>query len=130
MDGDGTIDWTSKRAHVRITWKFIIRFRKRSEQQPRLPNWEISNIQDISKGGCYFLSSSLYATGDILDLEIQFPFLGKPMHFTGEVRRCEIKDTKDVAKYGVGVQFMEMDEAKKNYFIEALDKFLKEHPTK
>jgi len=117
------IRWANKRAHPRISWNFIVRFRLHNNERPQ--GWEVSVIRNISLGGCYFYSNIRYEIGQILDIEVQFPSLLEPMKFVGEVKRYEENLDASVHIYGVAIQFQGMDEKKKNTFIETVNFFLK-----
>lgn len=119
--------WINKRAHPRINWSFIARYRPKDDASS---GWEASTVKDISEGGCFFHSKTPYKIGDVLDVLIQFPALPKPMRFTGEVRRCESGDDKAAMMYGIGIKFLDMDEEKKKEFINTITFFLKKEQKK
>ena len=82
-------------------------------------------IFDISEGGCFFFGGFPHKAGEILELEIRFPILEEYMRFRGEVKRCEQDKTKHFPRYGLAVQFIEMDEQKKKQFVDTINFFLK-----
>ena len=55
-----------------------------------------------------------------MEIEIQFPLLKGYMRFVGEVKRCEADKNKLPVRYGVAVQFLEIEEEKKKEFINSL----------
>lgn len=115
--------WASKRLHPRISWSFSVRFKPHESKNRGV--WGVSLVKNISVGGCYFYSNIPYKIGQILDLEIKFPVLMEPMGFVGEVRRCEYNEEEKTGIYGLGVQFIEMDESKKDNFIKTVEFFLR-----
>ncbi len=119
-------NWNEKRLHPRISWNFVVKYRP--QQSKDSANWEVAVIQNISKGGCYFFSRIPHKTGEILDIEIQFPNLLAPMKFLAEVNRCAHSSDPSLPKYGIGVYFTEMDESKRIIFEQTLEFFLKKHP--
>ena len=116
------MNFQERRLWPRISWNFIIKFRQQKKPEA---NWEVSLIQNISKGGCYCFGRIPLELGEILDIEIQFPTLEDPMKFVGEVKRCERSRDKNLAIHGIGIQFTEMDEGKRDTFYQTLDFFLK-----
>lgn len=107
-----------KRQFPRISWNFLVKFKAVASESER---WEVSTIQDLSKGGCGFFTGIKYTVGEILDIQIQFPALRDPVHFQGEVKRCEEKGST----FLIGVRFINMDETKTQEFNQMLDFFLK-----
>jgi len=89
-----------------------------------LSDLQVSTIQNISRGGCSFFSNASYNLEERLHIEIKFPSLREPMKFLGIVKRCEFNKEHKISPYYIGVQFTEMDEAKKNIFFQTLDFFL------
>jgi len=47
------------------------------------------------------------------------------MHFTGEIKRCEIDKNKYPVRYGIATCFLEVGEEKKKAFLETINFFLK-----
>ena len=119
---DDEIKWQNLRKHPRIAWNFVVKFRLKDN--PDL-NWQVSTVKDISEGGCFFYSNVSYEIGQHLDIRIQFPSLGVPMEFTGEVKRCEERKSGELKMFGLGVLFLEIDEEKKKQFIDTIIFFLK-----
>ena len=112
-------NWDEKRTKPRIAWSFVAKYRPSQDESRQ--EWEVSCIQDISQGGCSFTSRFPFDIEGRLDIEIQFPALEGPMRFVGVVKRCD----KRASLYFIGVEFIEMDEVKKNIFFQTLDFFLK-----
>ncbi|MBU2541215.1 MAG: PilZ domain-containing protein [Candidatus Omnitrophica bacterium] len=110
------------RRYPRISWNFIVKFRLKTSQDSK---WFISNITNISQGGCFFYSPVPYEIGQTLEVEIQFPRLTQPMHFLGEVRRKVDEENALNSRYGIAVMFLEMEEEKRKEFLESIDFFLK-----
>ena len=115
MDKD--INWQERRAHPRIAWHFVVRFK--SHQSSR---WDFSTLKDLSLGGCYFISSKPFELGEILDLEIKIPSLNTSLGFTAEVRRCQ---GEKMGVNAIGVSFIQVDESQKKALQQTVDFFLK-----
>ena len=112
----------NRRAYPRVTRHFSARFRS---QEDMGSDWEVPIIENISRGGCYFYSTKPDRIGQLLDIEIQFPALGKPVHFTGKIKRMATNDQMRVRRFGMGVSFTSMDAQHKAGFIDTLAFFLK-----
>jgi hypothetical protein len=119
-----------RREFPRIIWHFVLRAKPYAQGEAGPPaagtaNWEISAVQNISRGGCSFFSNFPYKPGDLLDIGIQFPSCPDLIRFLGEVRHCHPRVSGISSTYYLGVKFMEIDEAKKGLFYQSLDFFLK-----
>jgi c-di-GMP-binding flagellar brake protein YcgR len=123
MEADN--NWVNKRMHPRIAWSFMVRFRLQKDDG--LQGWEVSVINNISLGGCRFSSNIPFNAGEALEIEVTLPLLTEPMKFIGEVKRCIPRDDAKVKIYDIGVQFLDMDQNKKDKFIETVTFFLKKH---
>lgn len=119
---------TERRRYPRISWNFFVRFRRKGIPDSR---WEMSHINNISEGGCFFISSEPYLVGWILEIDIQFPQLIKGyMRFSGDVKRCELDKNSKSPRYGIAVCFLEIDEEKRRAFLETINFFLRKQETK
>lgn len=118
-------NWINKRMHPRIAWSFMVKFRP--HKGDGLQGWEVSVINNISLGGCRFYSNIPFNTGEALEIELTLPLLTEPMKFIGEVKRCIPSEDAKVKIYDIGVQFLDMDQDKKDKFIETVTFFLKKH---
>ncbi|MBN1794346.1 MAG: PilZ domain-containing protein [Candidatus Omnitrophica bacterium] len=115
-----------RRAYPRLVRHFSARFRP---QEDTVGAWEVPIIENISQGGCYFYSTKPYRIGQLLDIEIQFPALGKPVHFTGKIKRLATNEQMRVRRFGMGVSFISMDAQHKAGFVETLAFFLTKQKT-
>ena len=112
--------WQNKRKHPRISWGFMIKFKQDGSDS----GWEgVSTVRDISEGGCSFNTSCEYRVDQVLELEIKFPSLRDPMPLRGEVKRSTRGTGPNL--FFVGVQFLKMDEPKRNELTGILDFFIK-----
>jgi c-di-GMP-binding flagellar brake protein YcgR len=118
-------EWLSRRQHPRIAKRFVVKFRPKGAQDAQ---WEISTLNNVSEGGCSFFSDVAYALGQNLELGIQFPIFKEYMNFLGAVRRCDPDKNRVPVRYLMGVQFTEIEEAKKKEFIDNLNFFVKKMP--
>jgi len=114
-------EWGKARKHPRISWSFVAKVRLIEADE----KWQMTNVKNISEGGCYFYSGQVYEIGKTVEMEIKIPRIEEPMYFIGEVKRCEEKNRGTTQLYGIGVQFQRMDEEKKDKFIETVVFFLR-----
>ena len=110
------------RRHPRISWNFQVKFRLRGVKDAK---WLLSNIINISEGGCFFYSPIGFEVGQILEIEILIPRLLKPMHFIGQVRRKEGDENAMTLRFGIAIMFLEIEADKKKDLIESINFFLK-----
>jgi hypothetical protein len=115
-----------RREFPRIIWHFVLRAKPHAQQEAG--RWEVSAVQNISRGGCSFFSNFPYQPGDQLDIGIQFPSCPDLIRFVGEVRHCHPRVAGIASTYYLGVKFVEIDEAKRELFYQSLDFFLKKAP--
>ncbi len=111
-----------RRKYPRIKWNFVMRFRIKDFEDIK---WEISNIEDISVGGCLFYSPVPFQVGQILDIQIHLPRLQEFMFFNGEVKRVQSESVVAFTRYAVAVSFTFLEEEHKRIFTETIDFFLK-----
>jgi len=114
------------RRHARISWGFLVRHKPQGEQEART---ELSTIRDISIGGCYFASQRPYPLGQILDLSVKLPGLKDPLVFQGEVKRSS-PGGETPGMWFIGVEFVNIDGAKKDEFTQVISFFLKKQAKK
>jgi hypothetical protein len=117
----------NQRRFPRVGWSFMVRFRPKGVPDAK---WEMTTINDISEGGCFFYSGSSYGIGDVLEVEVQLPALQGYMRFNAEVKRCQGDTSRHLPRYGLAVEFFGMDEARKKQFIETITFFLKRQEKK
>lgn len=116
------IEGTNRRAYPRVAWNSAVKFRPRWGGM----DWEVSKIQNISVGGCYFDSVYPYETGETMEIEIRSTFLKGTVKFLGNVRRCEVKDKGLEKRYGIGIQFIEIVEDKEDTFTKTIQSFMRQ----
>lgn len=92
-----------KRQCIRLDEHFVISYKKKGCSE----GYDITNINNISKGGLFFISHVNYPIRTTLELIVTFPFR------KGKERAKIISNVVNVIKkgkrYGVGVQFIRMD---------------------
>jgi hypothetical protein len=111
-----------KRQHPRVQWNFIMRFRIKDLDDIK---WEISNIEDISVGGCLFYSPLAFQLGQILDIQVQLPRVQEFMSFRGEVKRIRTQKVGAFEKHAIAISFSYLEEAHKQKFVDTIDFFVK-----
>jgi len=94
---------TEKRQCVRLDKNFVISYKRELGSD----GYDITSINNISKGGLFFISHVNYPIGTALELIITFPFR------KGKDRAKIISKVVNVIKkgkfYGIGVQFIRMN---------------------
>jgi len=108
-----------KREFSRILWNFVILHKL--YEKGGLIGWDTAFIKDISLKGCYFSSSRIYETGQLLDLQIFLPILRNPLFLIGEVKRCE--GHKQLSIYGIAVAFVDLNTEQKNILKQTVNFF-------
>lgn len=71
-----------RRQTVRIKKHFILRFFLKNEPTKAL---EISQVEDISKGGICFTSTINFKKGDILGIELRTPYISDAINLEGTI---------------------------------------------
>ena len=112
------------RRHPRISWAFIVKFRRWAKES----SWQSSTIKNISVGGCYFGSMNDFSSGEILEIQVKLPAIKEPLLFKGQVKRCDRQEGGNI--YFVAVEFLEMDESKKEEFTRVMTFFIKKQNNK
>jgi len=115
-------NWEEKRSHPRIPRRFIMRARAQTDETKR---WDMPILENISLAGCYFISSVRYEPDQMVDIEVQLPVSPEPMRCVGKVLRIEPKGEVPDSPCGIAVQFLEVEEDKKQKFQEVVDFTLK-----
>ena len=94
---------TEKRQCVRLDKHFVISYKRELGSD----GYDITSINNISKGGLFFISHVNYPIGTALELLVTFPFR------KGKERAKIISRVVNVRKkgkrYGIGGQFIRMD---------------------
>lgn len=71
-----------RRQSLRIKKHFILRFFLKNTPATAI---EVSQIEDISKGGLCFTSTVNFKNGDILNIELRTPYLTDVINFEGTI---------------------------------------------
>lgn len=110
---------TEKRQCVRLDKNFVISYKRELGSD----GYDITSINNISKGGLFFISHVNYPIGAALELIIAFPFR------KGKERTKIISNVVNVIKkgkrYGIGVQFTKMDKTVLSEFHSFIDNIKK-----
>lgn len=73
---------SERRQHMRIKKNYIIRF---SEKGNAVVNIEVSQIENISRGGVCFNSTIPFQKGIDVAIEMRTPYLAESIYFEGHV---------------------------------------------
>jgi len=76
------IEQTERRQFVRIRKNYIIRFYVKSNPSLR---FEMSQVENISKGGICFTSTVSFSPGDVLAIELRAPYVVGTVFLEGKV---------------------------------------------
>jgi len=114
-----------RRKHKRLSRRFICRFRP-FEGEKGKGAWQVSTTKNISMSGCYITTSEPAEKGTVLELEVQMPQLqGGFIRMIGEVTRNEVlQNVPGLTVFGLGIDFMKFDEAKKEQMRKLLEELI------
>jgi len=98
-----------KRQYKRITQRFVIRFRLRTETGAG--GWNMATCIDLSAGGVLFNFDHPLEAGTELDFKIDFPAAKEPILCVGKILRVETKPDSFLCR--VAVIFTDIDDAQK-----------------
>lgn len=113
----------TKRIAPRINRSFITRFRAHTPDAAE--SWQTATLQNISATGCLFSCQQYYAPDALLDILIEFPGIDGPIAFIATVKRCQGKTLLNTVVYSIGVEFREIDQVKKDMFLQRLSFLVK-----
>ncbi len=88
--GAGNADQSERRQYARIKKNYIIRF---SDKANPSVNIQVSQVENISRGGVCFNSSIPFTVGTNVAIEMRTPYLAESIYFEGNVL-----GTKEVIK--------------------------------
>ncbi len=77
-----------RRQFIRIKKNYIIRFCEKNN--PSL-KFEVSQIENISKGGLCFTSTLSFEPGSLLAIELRTPYVADTIYLEGKVLDCREK---------------------------------------
>ncbi|MFH0754467.1 MAG: PilZ domain-containing protein, partial [Candidatus Omnitrophota bacterium] len=69
-----------RRQHVRIKKNYIIRFHEKSNPAVK---FEVSQIENISRGGLCFTSTTLFPVNLVLSIELRTPYITDTIYLEG-----------------------------------------------
>ena len=105
-----------RRQSVRIKKNYLVRFRQK--ENPFLM-YDISQIENISRGGLCFTSTISFNTGETLSIELRAPYLPNTIYLEGTV--CQAEEKVLGLIYQIRLQFQNLTP----FAAEALDKIEK-----
>lgn len=98
------------REYIRISLHHLIKYKVKDFDEKKL-----SFAQNLSAGGALVYLSQEVRPGDLIELEILFPFYPEPIRVKAQVRRA--KYLKRFKKYKVGIKFIEINQKVKQKII-------------
>ena len=102
-----------RRKHLRIYRNFIVSYREKSKADSLN---QVSQVNNVSKGGVSFSSTYPLKQGDILIVDLKAPFISDDIHLEGFVVDCREKVSGMI--YEIRLQFQDVPEQ----VLAALDK--------
>ena len=99
----------NRRKHVRVYRNFILSYHLKEAGSG---SHEMSQVNNISRGGINFSSTHELKPGDELIIELKTPFLSDKIDLPGKVLESSPKIPNLI--YAVRVQFMELTDAAKD----------------
>ena len=75
-------DGENRRKHIRIHKNFILMFYFKNDPQATI---DVTQLNNISRGGMCFLSSKYLSAGMELVIELKTPFISEAVYFEGKV---------------------------------------------
>ncbi|MFO8052575.1 MAG: PilZ domain-containing protein [Candidatus Omnitrophota bacterium] len=98
------------RKYIRINLHHLIKYKIKDSGEKKL-----SFAQNLSAGGALVYLSQAVRPGDLIRLEILFPFCSEPVKVEAQAIRS--KYLKKFKKYKVGLKFIEIDQKIKEKII-------------
>ena len=92
----------NRRKHVRVYRNFILLYRLKGQDI----TYEMSQVNNISRGGINFSSTVALAKGNELNVELKTPFLNDKVDLEGIVLECREKIANLI--YEVRVEFKDL----------------------
>ena len=99
----------NRRKHVRVYRNFILSYHLKGSNEDKR---EMSQVNNISRGGINFSSTHVLNVGDQLVIELKTPFLSDKIDLHGIVLESRPKIANLI--YAVRVQFQELTDAAKD----------------
>ncbi len=94
-----------RRKHLRIYRNFIMSYHEKGKSADK---HDISQVNNVSKGGLNFSSTQALAEGTVLAIELKTPFLADTIHLEGVVLQSMEKIPEMI--YVVRLQFKEISQ--------------------
>ncbi len=104
----------NSRRHERLDASYLIKYQKVNH----FDGIHVTNIKDISAGGVRFWTEESVESGELLQMKVLLPPIGRVLHVLGKVRRVHYVEKSGI--YYVGVSFYQM----KAEDQQALDNFV------
>ncbi|MFC2140252.1 PilZ domain-containing protein [Candidatus Auribacterota bacterium] len=109
------------RKYTREDVEFILKYRPLDQEG----NLEYAYYQNISLGGVFIIDvESQFCKDALLEIELSLPYtpdtsLADALQLKGRVAYCG-EDKEQIKKYNYGIEFVEMDDAKKTKLAQFL----------
>lgn len=112
---------TERRQYIRLDRSVMISYKKAGSSE----EYDMTSTKDISKAGTFFFSHMNYPVGTKMEMLVRFPFR------IGKERVKVISKVQNVRKkeklYGLGVEFIKMDETVLSELHSFIDKLKKKN---
>ncbi|MBI3602655.1 MAG: PilZ domain-containing protein [Candidatus Omnitrophica bacterium] len=99
----------NRRKHMRIYRHFILRYYFASDPSAKK---EVSQINNISRGGINFSAAAPLKLGEALEIELKTPFLDENLCLQGVILECREKIPQII--YEVRLQFKDISQQAKD----------------
>lgn len=119
-----TYQGQERRKHSRISGKFVVSYRVKSE----IDNYDISQTRNLSLGGILLTTNRNFPPGTLLSIDIRLPFFVDAIKITGRVEECK-EIVKDLI-YDTRVVFVEVDSKFKDIINDTVGYYLKSQHNK
>ena len=95
-----------RRKYFRIYRNFILTYHEKGKSKS---NHNVSQVNNVSKGGLSFSSTSSLKQGTLLEIDLKTPFLSDSIHLEGSVLESREKVADMI--YEIRVEFQEIPES-------------------
>ena len=94
-----------RRKHLRIYRNFILSYHEKGKS---IIKHDISQVNNVSKGGLNFSSTRPLKEGDVIMIDLKAPFIADPLRLEGVVLECKEKVPELI--YEIRSQFQEISQ--------------------
>jgi hypothetical protein len=95
--------FNERRKYIRIYRNFILTYQEKGKSSAQ---YDISQVNNVSKGGMNFSSSHPLKQGAVVMIDLKTPFIAQPTHLEGLVLECKEKIPELI--YEIRLQFQEI----------------------